>query len=621
MLKLSKLAVLAVMAIALFAVIACSGETETVTVVETVIVEKEVKGDTITVTEKGDTVTVEKEVKGDTIYVEVPAAHIRDVPRNRTLISALKSGLPPVEMWSPYNLGGTHQQGIQFFYEPLVYADNLDGNEYPWLASSWEYNSDATDLTYHLRDDVFWSDGEKFSSTDVAYTINSLRDLGSEVRLGGVYQTFVKEAIIEDENTVRIVFNNPSPRFHETVIVASGDSATFIVPKHVWQDKDWAEYTAWNEGAGPVTTGAWRVSFSDIKKRMLDRVRTCDAWWACKSGFQDLPEVERYTILDLGDDQSQGTALIKNEIDQTHDLAVEVIQTILDDNEYATTWTGSETGSYGLVSWWPTSLHLNNKDEHLGNSEVRWAISRFIDRELINDFAYANKGQINDYPFPAFAGLQAAKDNLAPLAAKYGLGTYDKADGHARMTNAGYTKNDDGFYADASGDTITCDIASFPQFSDLGPTLAETLRQHGIDASYAEPTDAFGQMAAHTYTCGLFGHNGSQTGDLYKTLLLFTTGNAGNMYGYSNPAFDTIVEELSETADLTKVRELEYAAMDIYLADLPDVSLVEFFNRFATNTYYWENWPNTLDDPYMNGIAPHTGYPYTLGKLTATDRE
>jgi len=69
------------------------------------------------------------------------------------------------------------------------------------------------------------------------------------------------------------------------------------------------------------------------------------------------------------------------------------------------------------------------------------------------------------------------------------------------------------------------------------------------------------------------------------------------------------------------VRELEYAAMDIYLADLPDVSLVEFFNRFATNTYYWENWPNTLDDPYMNGIAPHTGYPYTLGKLTATNRE
>jgi peptide/nickel transport system substrate-binding protein len=610
MFKHFKLTIMAVMAVALLVSAACSGDTETI--IQTVIV----PGDTVveTVIVPGDTVV-------ETVIVEVPGAHIRDIPRNRTLISALKSGLPPVEMWSPYNLGGTHQQGIQFFYEPLVYADNLDGNEYPWLATSWAYNADATELTYNLRDDVIWSDGVKFSSADVVYTINTLRDLGAEVRLGGVYQTFVKEAIAVDDTTVRIVFNNPSPRFHETVIVASGDSSTFIVPKHVWESKDWAEYTAWNEGAGPVTTGAWRVAFSDIQKRMLDRVRTCDEWWACKSGFQDLPQVERYIILDLGDDQSQGTALIKNEIDQTHDLAVEVIQTILDQNPYATTWTGRETGSYGLVSWWPTSLHLNNKDPQLGNSEVRWAISRFLDRELINDFAYANKGQINDWPFPAFKGLQAAKDNLADLEVKYGLGKYDPADGDARLTAAGYTKNSKGFWADSNGDTIVCDIASFPQFSDLGPVLAETLRQHGIDASYAEPTDAYGQIAGDSYTCGLFGHNGSQTGDLYRTLLMFTTGNAANLYGYSNLEFDALVEELAETADITRVRELEYAAMDIYLEDLPDVSLVEFFNRFATNTYYWENWPNTLTDPYMNGIAPHTGYPYTLMKLVPTNRE
>ena len=85
-------------------------------------------------------------------------------------------------MWSPYNLGGTLQQGVALFHEPLVFADMLDGHEYPWLAESWEYNDDATELTYHLREGVTWSDGEPFTAEDVAYTLNTLRDLGSEVQ-------------------------------------------------------------------------------------------------------------------------------------------------------------------------------------------------------------------------------------------------------------------------------------------------------------------------------------------------------------------------------------------------------------------------------------------------------
>ena len=110
-------------------------------------------------------------------------------------------------MWSPYNLGGTHQQGVAFFHEPLVFADMLDGHEYPWLAESWEYNEDATELTYYLREGVTWSDGEPFTAEDVAYTLNTLRDLGGEVRTGGVYQTFMKEAEAVDDLTVKITFN------------------------------------------------------------------------------------------------------------------------------------------------------------------------------------------------------------------------------------------------------------------------------------------------------------------------------------------------------------------------------------------------------------------------------
>ena len=84
-------------------------------------------------------------------------------------------------------------EGVIFFHEPLFYADSLNGNSYPWLAEEFSYNASATELTYNLRDGVLWSDGEAFNAEDVAYTFNTLAELGSEVRGGGVFQTFVKE--------------------------------------------------------------------------------------------------------------------------------------------------------------------------------------------------------------------------------------------------------------------------------------------------------------------------------------------------------------------------------------------------------------------------------------------
>ena len=40
----------------------------------------------------------------------------------------------------------------------------------PYLAESWEVNDSTTEITFHLRHDVFWHDGEPTTARDVAFT-------------------------------------------------------------------------------------------------------------------------------------------------------------------------------------------------------------------------------------------------------------------------------------------------------------------------------------------------------------------------------------------------------------------------------------------------------------------
>ena len=139
-------------------------------------------------------------------------------------------------------------------------------------------------------------------------------------------------------------------------------------------------------------------------------------------------------------------------------------------------------------------------------------------------------------------------------------------------------------------DTIKCNIVSLPHFSDSGPVLVEMLKQAGIEASYAEPPDVGALLNAGDYTCGMWGLSGAMSDTIYRSLLPFTTGDAGNRFQYSNSEFDAIVEELAFTADEATALELEAAAMRIWLEELPSVNLVQFYNRTANNAYYWTNW-------------------------------
>ena len=627
--------------------IACGGQTEVikevevekiVEVVKEVPVEKEVikevevekvvveEKEVIKEVEVQKVVVEEKEVVKEVEKIVQVATRQKVIPRNRTVITPGTEGqdIESFDIWSMYAIGGSHYKGVSSFYEPLYYFDGYDNIWYPWLAESFEYSDDLLTLTYKLKPGITWSDGVPFTAEDVAYTFNTLADYGAEVRYGSEFERFLDMAEAVDDLTVVINFTQPAPKFH-SFLSYKGDSGIFIVPKHIFEQHEWPEFKHFDLDKGyPITTSVWRMAHADNLQTIIDRVETCDEWGACRTGFRELPEVERWILLPVGSQALQNQRIVAGDIDQTGDLQAEQFIAAQKENETIVSWTGegsADPGPYGHASWWPSSVVTNNLDPHLGKRDVRWALSYYLDREQLIEVAFSGHGVASEYPWPPFGGF----DDVEAAIGAVDTNTYNVAKGDELLTAAGYSKNADGYWANEEG-VVTCDILGYGIFSDQGPVIAAQFEKSGVKSSYNEPVDSYALMTSGKsaadggYSCAIFGHNGAQGGDPYLTYLLYYTGNEGNFYNYSNPEFDKLVDELAQvdSGNRSEVIRISKLAWDIWYKDLPDIQTVQFLTRPAMSTKYWTNWP-TAENGYMNGLFTHMGFNIVLQNLKAVE--
>ena len=72
----------------------------------------------------------------------------------------------------------------------------------PLLAESWEISEDKKTITFKLRDNVRWHDGEAVTSADVLFTINKLREPETENRSWAPQLTALTKLEAPDARTV-----------------------------------------------------------------------------------------------------------------------------------------------------------------------------------------------------------------------------------------------------------------------------------------------------------------------------------------------------------------------------------------------------------------------------------
>jgi peptide/nickel transport system substrate-binding protein len=170
------------------------------------------------------------------------------------------------------------------YLDPLVWVDEVTMEPRPWLAESWEWNDDGTEITYALRRDVRWHDGSPLTADDVRFSLYVYRDdANSAVRN---FFAPMREAEVLDELRLRVRLNDPTGGW----IFNASNQFVFQRAQFAthWSDQAAGERTlsTYDWASGPlIGTGPWRLT--ERRDRRLAFARN-DDYWAGPPNFDGL---------------------------------------------------------------------------------------------------------------------------------------------------------------------------------------------------------------------------------------------------------------------------------------------------------------------------------------------
>src|SRR5688572_4272844 len=145
-------------------------------------------------------------------------------------------------------------------YEPLASFDK-DGKLIPILAAeipsleNGQVASDGKSVTWTLKQDIKWGDGEPFTADDVLFTYQYILNPDVKSSSAGSYSD-VESVEALDDHTVKVNFKQPTAAWDTPFVGPFG----MIIPRHIFEEYNGANFADAPANLQAIGTGPYFVS-------------------------------------------------------------------------------------------------------------------------------------------------------------------------------------------------------------------------------------------------------------------------------------------------------------------------------------------------------------------------
>ena len=145
-------------------------------------------------------------------------------------------------------------------YEPLASFDK-DSELIPFLAAeapsleNGQVAADGTSVTWKLRQDVKWADGEPFTADDVLFTYQYIMNPDVKSSSAGSYSE-VESVEVLDDYTIKVNFKQPTAAWYAPFVGPFG----MIIPRHIFEAYNGANFADTAANLQAIGTGPYFVS-------------------------------------------------------------------------------------------------------------------------------------------------------------------------------------------------------------------------------------------------------------------------------------------------------------------------------------------------------------------------
>lgn len=360
--------------------------------------------------------------------------------------------------FAPVESGAALHQMFVNLMTLIQYDENLE--PLPYLARSWEVSEDMTRLTFHLRDDVYWHDGELTTAYDVAFTFLRASDPLTGFPNPGFFHYYLpgeRGVEVVDSFTVRFNFGRPHADFMDPW------RAVAIMPEHLLGDVPPEELTRHPFGmVCPVGNGPFRFVDHIPDDRWIFQANP-----AFPEGLGGRPYMDRYVYRIIPEHSTLLAEFLTEGVDVYVALLPNHAARIRNEEDFEV--RAFPYRSVFFAGW-------NSRISKLSDPRVRRALTVGTNRAQILQGMRDGMGLVANTGVPRthWAYDPALSDSLP----------YDPDQARALLTAAGWEDRDgDGIREDVQGEPLRIEVMfnTNQERQEVAEIMQAQLREVGVD--------------------------------------------------------------------------------------------------------------------------------------------